>query len=112
MQRLENDIVDPSTGEVFVQAPLSGKDDVDDAFAAAREAFASWRASTPGERSLLLFRIADVLEFGKVWVNRHLVMAADMPNSGYKHSGHGNDMSALAIEEYTRVKHGMSAVRP
>ena len=45
------------------------------------------------------------LEFGKVWVNCHLVVAAEMPNSGYKHSGHGNDMSVLAIEEYTRVKH-------
>ena len=34
-----------------------------------------------------------------------------MPNNGYKHSGHGNDLSVLAIEEYTRVKHVMSAVQ-
>jgi len=59
-----------------------------------------------------VLRVSAQLEFGKVWVNCHLVVAAEMPNSGYKHSGHGNDMSVLAIEEYTRVKHVMSAVRP
>src|SRR5580692_3025986 len=92
MQRLENyiggksvaprsggyaGIVDPSTGEVFVQAPLSGRDDVDDAFAAAQEAFAGWRVSTPGERSLLLFRIADALE-----AHREEIVAAECRNTG------------------------------
>lgn len=55
-------------------------------------------------------RVTDALDFGKVWVNCHLVVAADMPNNGYKRSGHGNDLSAFAIEEYTRVKHVMTAV--
>jgi betaine-aldehyde dehydrogenase len=59
-----------------------------------------------------ILRVSSELEFGKVWVNCHLVVAAEMPNSGYKHSGHGNDLSVLAVEEYTRVKHVMSAVRP
>lgn len=45
------------------------------------------------------------LDFGKVWVNCHLVHAAEMPNNGYKASGYGNDISVLAVEEYTRVKH-------
>ncbi len=58
-----------------------------------------------------VLRVSDALDFGKVWVNCHLIVAAEMPNTGYKHSGHGNDMSVLAIEEYTRVKHVMSAVR-
>jgi betaine-aldehyde dehydrogenase len=31
-----------------------------------------------------------------------------MPNGGFKHSGHGNDLSTEAIEGYTRVKHIMS----
>lgn len=57
-----------------------------------------------------VLRITDALDFGKVWVNCHLVVSADMPNTGYKHSGHGNDISLLAVEEYTRVKHVMSAV--
>ena len=33
-----------------------------------------------------------------------------MPNNGYKHSGHGNDLSCFAIEDYTRVKHVMSKI--
>ena len=57
-----------------------------------------------------VLRVADELDFGKVWVNCHLVVAAEMPNNGYKHSGYGNDMSVYSIEEYTRMKHVMSAV--
>ena len=57
-----------------------------------------------------VLRVSDALDFGKVWVNCHLIVAAEMPNTGYKSSGHGNDTSVLALEEYTRVKHVMSAV--
>ena len=57
-----------------------------------------------------VLRVSDALDFGKVWVNCHLIVAAEMPNTGFKNSGHGNDMSVLALEEYTRVKHVMSAV--
>ncbi len=57
-----------------------------------------------------VLRLSDALDFGKVWVNCHLVVSADMPNNGYKHSGHGNDLSILALEEYTRVKHIMSSI--
>lgn len=56
-----------------------------------------------------VLRLSDQLDFGKVWVNCHLLVVPEMPNNGYKHSGHGNDMSVLAIEEYTRVKHVMSS---
>ncbi len=57
-----SDIVDPSTGEAFAAAPLSGEEDVDAAFAAAAQAFERWRDSTPSERSLALLRIADAIE--------------------------------------------------
>lgn len=57
-----------------------------------------------------VLRVTDQLDFGKVWVNCHLIVAAEMPNNGYKHSGYGNDMSVYALEEYTRMKHVMSAV--
>ncbi|HEX6754485.1 MAG TPA: gamma-aminobutyraldehyde dehydrogenase [Mycobacteriales bacterium] len=56
------DLVDPSTGEVFGTAPLSGPADVDDAMRAAAEAFDGWRDSTPSERQRALLRIADALE--------------------------------------------------
>ena len=56
------DIIDPSTGEVFATAPVSGAAEVDAAVASAAEAFPGWRDATPAERSLALLRIADALE--------------------------------------------------
>jgi betaine-aldehyde dehydrogenase len=56
------DLIDPSTGEVFASAPVSGEEDVDAAVSAAAGAFEGWRDATPGERSLALLRIADAIE--------------------------------------------------
>jgi len=56
------DVTNPSTGEVFAQAPASGKEDVDRAYRAAEKAFEGWRDATPATRQLALFRIADALE--------------------------------------------------
>jgi betaine-aldehyde dehydrogenase len=56
------DLVNPATGEVFAQAPMSGKADVDKAFAVAERAFESWRDSTPAQRQLALLKIADAIE--------------------------------------------------
>lgn len=55
-------LIDPSTGEVFADAPLSGEADVDRAMRAAAHAFEGWRDTTPSERSLALLRIADAVE--------------------------------------------------
>jgi betaine-aldehyde dehydrogenase len=57
-----SDVIDPSTGEVYAQAPISGRPDVDAAMEAAANAFAGWRDATPSERSLAMFRIADAIE--------------------------------------------------
>jgi hypothetical protein len=42
------DVTNPATGEVFAQAPASGKEDVDRAYKAAEKAFEGWRDATPG----------------------------------------------------------------
>ena len=55
-------IIDPSTGEVYAQAPNSNATDVDKAMAAAASAFKGWRDSTPSERQRALLNIADALE--------------------------------------------------
>jgi betaine-aldehyde dehydrogenase len=55
-------LVDPSTGEEYLEAPVSGPGDVDAALAAAADAFPGWRDATPSERSLALLRMADALE--------------------------------------------------
>jgi betaine-aldehyde dehydrogenase len=56
------DLVDPSTGEVFASAPVSGPEDVDRAYAAAAAAFETWRETTPAERQRALLRLADLVE--------------------------------------------------
>ncbi len=52
-------------------------------------------------------RCSRALKFGTVWINDHLVLASEMPWSGFGHSGHGHDQSVMAIEDYTQVKHVM-----
>jgi len=54
-------------------------------------------------------RMSRALDFGCVWINTHIPLVAEMPHGGFKHSGHGKDLSAYAVEEYTRVKHVMAA---
>jgi betaine-aldehyde dehydrogenase len=56
------DVIDPSTGEAYATAALSGAVDIDAAFQAAERAFESWRDTTPSERQRALLRIADAIE--------------------------------------------------
>ncbi|GIJ53009.1 gamma-aminobutyraldehyde dehydrogenase [Virgisporangium aurantiacum] len=56
------DLVDPSTGEVFASAPVSGPADVDRAMRAAADAFPSWRDATPSDRQKALLKLADAME--------------------------------------------------
>jgi betaine-aldehyde dehydrogenase len=57
-----SDVVNPVTGQVYAQAPVSGAADVDAAMSAAAAAFEGWRDSTPSERQRALLRIADAIE--------------------------------------------------
>jgi betaine-aldehyde dehydrogenase len=56
------DLVDPSTGEVFGSAPVSGAEDVDRAYRTAATAFESWRDTTPADRQKALLGFADLVE--------------------------------------------------
>jgi betaine-aldehyde dehydrogenase len=56
------DLIDPSTGEVFAAAPVSGAADVDRAMQAATSAFESWRDTTPAERQRAMLKLADAME--------------------------------------------------
>jgi acyl-CoA reductase-like NAD-dependent aldehyde dehydrogenase len=55
-------------------------------------------------------RVSGDLDFGQVWINCHLIQRPSCRNGGYKHSGHGNDLSLLALDDYTRVKQVTSAL--
>ncbi|WP_225729384.1 MULTISPECIES: gamma-aminobutyraldehyde dehydrogenase [unclassified Nocardia] len=54
-------------------------------------------------------RFTRALDFGAVWVNCHIPIVAEMPHGGFKYSGYGKDLSVYSVEEYTRIKHVMSA---
>jgi betaine-aldehyde dehydrogenase len=55
-------VVNPATGEDLAQEPVSSREDVDRAVAAARKAFAAWSKTTPAERQAALLALADVIE--------------------------------------------------
>jgi betaine-aldehyde dehydrogenase len=55
-------------------------------------------------------RMTQRLDFGCVWVNCHIPLVAEMPHGGFKHSGHGKDLSVYGLEDYTRIKHVMHAL--
>ncbi|XP_058527005.1 2-aminomuconic semialdehyde dehydrogenase isoform X3 [Ochotona princeps] len=56
------DSYDPSTGEVYCHVPNSGKEEVEAAVEAARQAFPDWAARSPQERAQVLNKVADLLE--------------------------------------------------
>ena len=56
------DVTNPANGEVIAKSPLSTKEDVDKAVAAARGAAEAWENATPMERMNLMLKMADAIE--------------------------------------------------
>ncbi|MGW3508679.1 aldehyde dehydrogenase family protein [Streptomyces sp. NPDC000994] len=48
--------------------------------------------------------LAGRLNAGEAWLNCHLVQTAELPHGGRGASGHGTDLSTLALHEYQRPK--------
>ncbi|WP_417290265.1 aldehyde dehydrogenase [Corallibacter sp.] len=62
---ISNDWIDnynPSNGNVYGQIPNSSKDDVENAYIAAKSAFPSWSQTTLEERSRILLKISEGIE--------------------------------------------------
>ena len=57
-----SDLVNPATAQTYATAPVSSEADVQKAYQTAQKAFEEWSQTTPSERQLALFRIADALE--------------------------------------------------
>ena len=58
-----------------------------------------WSAST--DRAL---EVAQRLETGTVWINKHLDLPADVPYGGTKQSGYGAELGQQGLEEFTQAK--------
>ncbi len=71
------ELISPVTGLPFAESPVSDASDVDHAVEVAAKAFASWRRTTPSQRSLALLKIADLLE-----ANAEELVAVEAENTG------------------------------
>ena len=56
------DVENPADGKVIAKVQASGAEDVDRAANAAATAFETWQHTTPGERSVMLLKLADAIE--------------------------------------------------
>ena len=71
------ELINPATGDPFAEMPLSDASDVDGAVNVALRAFASWKRTTPSERSMALLKIADLIE-----ANAEELVAVEAENCG------------------------------
>ncbi|MFI7221617.1 gamma-aminobutyraldehyde dehydrogenase [Nonomuraea angiospora] len=90
-----SDIIDPCTGEAYLQAPVSGPEDVDAAFAAAAAAFESWGRTTPGERANLLLKVADAIDARADEINE-----AECLNTGKPRARMAEDETPVAADHF------------
>jgi malonate-semialdehyde dehydrogenase (acetylating)/methylmalonate-semialdehyde dehydrogenase len=56
------DVINPANCKTIARVPVSTKEEIDAAVAAAKEAFPDWRRTTPLARSRLIFRLKELLE--------------------------------------------------
>jgi malonate-semialdehyde dehydrogenase (acetylating)/methylmalonate-semialdehyde dehydrogenase len=68
------DVIDPATQELLASVPLNGGEDVQDAAAAAQDAFKGWSETPPGDRIQFLFRLKQLLEDNFEDISRTLTM--------------------------------------
>jgi betaine-aldehyde dehydrogenase len=84
-------------------------EDVDGAIADANGVEYGLSSSVWTNSHTSALKLSAALDFGCVWVNTHIPLVAEMPHGGFKRSGYGKDLSMYALDDYTRVKHVMSA---
>src|SRR5438874_4895138 len=60
-ERTTLDVLNPATGESIAQVPNMSAEEVDETVERAKQALPEWLDATPGERSELLHKLADVI---------------------------------------------------
>ena len=112
------DNYNPSNGEVYGQIPNSSKDDVEQAYKAAKSAFPSWSQSTLEARSRVLIKISELLEdnldrFAEAESKDNgkpvsLAKMVDIPRAASNFRFFGNAITQFASESHESV--GQNAV--
>ncbi|MCB0399310.1 MAG: aldehyde dehydrogenase [Winogradskyella sp.] len=112
------DNYNPSNGEVYGQIPNSSKEDVENAYIAAKSAFPSWSQTTLEERSRILIKISELLEanldrFAEAESKDNgkpvsLAKMVDIPRAASNFRFFGNAITQFASESHESV--GQNAV--
>ena len=107
------DNYNPSNGEVYGQIPNSSKQDVENAYTAAKTAFLSWSQTTLEERSRILIKISELLEanlqrFAEAESKDNgkpisLAKAIDIPRAASNFRFFGNAITQFASESHESI---------
>jgi len=113
---ISNDWLDnfnPAIGEVYGQIPNSSKEDVENAYIAAKSAFPSWSQTTLEERSRILIKISELLEanlqrFSEAESKDNgkpvsLAKAVDIPRAASNFRFFGNAITQFSSESHESV---------
>lgn len=73
------DVVNPATGEVIAKVAKAGKQQTEEAIAAAANAFPAWREKTAKERSTILYRWYELTLENKSWLGRLMTIEQGKP---------------------------------
>jgi len=84
--------------------PVLRYSEVDDAVARANDSDYGLGGSIWSKDPERAFAIAEKIDSGTVWINKHLDMQPDLPFRGAKQSGIGTEQSQEGLEEYTQAK--------
>ena len=103
----------PANGNVYGQIPNSTKDDVENAYIAAKSAFPIWSQTTLEERSRILIKISELLEanlqrFAEAESKDNgkpisLAKAVDIPRAASNFRFFGNAITQFASESHESV---------
>ena len=108
----------PATGEVYGQIPNSSKEDVENAYLAAKKAFPMWSQTPLEERSRILIKISELLEthldrFAEAESKDNgkpvtLAKTVDIPRAASNFRFFGNAITQFASESHESI--GLDAV--
>jgi len=105
----------PANGEIYGKIPNSSKDDVENAYIAAKSAFPSWSQTTLEERSRIMIKISELLEanlqrFAEAESKDNgkpvsLAKEVDIPRAASNFRFFGNAITQFASESHESVGH-------